>query len=110
MSKYVEHKKYYKLKFSIDIETPDEVTWIRERMETLENEPSIMRCFQNVRVSPPFSANVGLDILDGLDGNPSFAIYYRDENNKTIERFLFKIKLRFPNFTMETSQTMKEYF
>lgn len=109
MLKYVEHKKYYKLKFSVDIETPDDATWMRERMQTLEEEPLIMRCFQNIHVDPPFSHNKGIHSTDSLDSKPSFAIYYREENNKTIERFLFKIRLRFPNFTMETSQTLKEY-
>lgn len=108
MSKYVEHKKYYKLRFSVDIETPDDATWIREGMGILENDPLVMRCFQNVHVNPPFSVNKVIHGTESLD-SPSFVIYYREEHNKTIERFLFKVKLRFSNFTMEMSQTLKEY-
>ncbi len=107
MSKYVEHKKYYKLNFSVDVETAEDVTWIREAMETLEQEPLIMRCYQNVNVThgnnPIISANNWSNDIN------AFSIYYREENNNSIDKFLFKIRLRFPNFKHEHLQTMKEY-
>ncbi len=109
MSKYVEHKKYYKLNFSVDIETAEDVTWVREAMEGLEQEPLIMRCFQNVNVTHNNNNNPKVSLNNWSSDCNAFSIYYREENNKSIHKFLFKVKLRFPNFKHECLQTMKEY-
>jgi len=109
MSRIIAQKKYYKLAFSVDIETAEDVTWIREQMEKLEAEPLIMRCFQNVRVYDAFSNNPKISQTDWTSDVNAFAIYYREEHNITIEKFLFKVKLKFPNFKHEFTQTVKEY-
>lgn len=105
----IEQKKYYKLSFSVDVETAEDVTWIRERMNGLEKEPSIMRCFQNVSIEWGSSTRQIVRQNDWSSDNNAFAIYYKDEENPTIDRFLFKIKLKFPNFKYAVTQTVKEY-
>ena len=102
-------KKYYKLSFSVDIETIEDVDWVREHMETLEKEPVVMRCFQNIRVHN-FTNNPKIQHTDWSSDHNSFAIYYREENDRAIEKFLFKVKLKFPNFKHEFTQSVKEYF
>jgi hypothetical protein len=98
MSRIIAQKKYYKLSFSVDVETMEDVNWVREQMETLEKEPLIMRCYQNVRVHDGFTNNPKVVVNDWSSTCNTFAIYYREENNTVIDKFLFKVKLKFPNF------------
>jgi hypothetical protein len=108
MTSRIEQKKYFKLSFSVDVETADDVTWVREQMEKLEKEPLIMRCFQNVRIHN-FTNNPKVKINDWSSDCNAFAIYFREENNPVIDRFLFKVRLKFPNFKHEFTHTVKEY-
>lgn len=109
MSVIPAQKKYYKLAFSVDVETVEDIDWVREQMEKLEKEPLIMRCFQNVRVYDGFSNNPKVQQTDWSSESNKFAIYFREENNPVIDRFLFKVRLKFPNFKHEFTQTVKEY-
>jgi len=113
MTNRIEQKVYYKLSFNVDLQSVDDITWVREQMQVLEKEPDIMRCFQNMTVdygslgNNPNIRNKNWSIEDDAKG---FSIYYRKEDNSTIDRFLFKVKLKFPNFRHEITQTVKEYF
>lgn len=85
--------------------TETEAQYVREAMNKLEQEDSVMCCFQNVH-------NKLLGSKGSLFGDevPDFSIYYRGEQVKCIDRFLFKIQLKFPNFKIETKHTMQEHF
>lgn len=108
MSRIIAQKKYYKLSFSVDVETAEDVTWVREQMEKLEKEPLVMRCFQNVSIHN-FTNNPKVRVNDWSNDCNAFAIYYREENNSVIDKFLFKVRLKFPNFKHEFTQTVKDY-
>lgn len=103
--KHKEQKVYHKLMFSMGPITEEESTWVREAMEKLEAEEGIMKCFQNV--NGHILGAVGR-LID--DVAPDFSIYYRGDDIDCINRFLFKIQLKFPNFKVETTQTLQEYF
>lgn len=109
MSRIIAQKKYYKLSFSVDIETMEDVDWVREQMEALEKEPLIMRCYQNVRVHN-HTNNPKIQKTDWSSDHNTFAIYYREENDIVIDKFLFKVKLKFPNYKHEFTQTVKEFY
>lgn len=106
MKKHKEQKVFYKLMFSMGQITEEESIFVRKAMEKLETEDEIMRCFQNVH------GNV-LDAPESLWPNPlspDFSIYYRGIDVDCVNRFLFKIQLKFPNFKVETIQTLQEYY
>jgi len=109
MSIVAAQKKYFKISFSVDIETTEDVLWIKEQLEALEDDPLIMRCFQNIHVHNGWTNNPTIQSNDWTTDTNKFAIYYREENNPTIDKFLFKIKLKFPGFKHEFTQTVKEY-
>lgn len=68
----IEQKKYFKLSFSVGVETPEDVDWVREQMQGLEKEPLIMKCFQNVTVS-----RTQIRHNDWANENNAFSIYLR---------------------------------
>jgi len=107
MKKRIERKVYFKLQFSLGKVTSEDVDWVREAMEALETCPAIMKCFQNTSVSV-FDGNGSWNRLDNT--NPDFTVYYREESVDALDRFLFKLRLRFPNFVAHTSQTLQEHF
>ncbi len=66
-----------------------------------------MKCFQNTSVSV-FDDKGPWNKLN--DSTPDFTVYYREESIDALDRFLFKVRLRFPNFVAETTHTLQEYF
>ena len=100
-----EQKIYYKLTFSMGTITEDESTYVREAMEKLEQEAPIMKCFQNVHGNVLGSS--GRIINDIF---PDFVIYYRGEDVDCINRFLFKMQLKFSDFVVHTTHTLQEYY
>ena len=101
-----EQKVYFKMTFSMGEITEDEALYVRKAMEKLEKEELVMRCFQNVH------NNVlgNIKDLSFSHNDPNYSIYYRSENLKCIDRFLFKIRLKFPDFKVETVHTLQEYY
>lgn len=86
--------------------TEDEAQYVREAMNKLEEETPIMRCFQNVYNNPLGGVVGSLFTTD----TTNYSIYYRGEDVECIDRFLFKIQLKFPNFKVETKHTLQEYY
>jgi len=107
MKKRIEQKFYYKLQFSMGSITSEDGDWIREAMEALETNPAIMKCYQNTSVAV-FDNQGPWDKLNSP--NPDYTVYYRKESVDALDRFLFKMKLRFPNCVVHTTQTLQEYF
>lgn len=87
--------------------TSEDGDWIREAMESLEKHAAIMKCFQNTSVAN-FGDQGGWRKVD--DSSPDYTIYYREESVDALDRFLFKVRLRFPNFVAHTTQTLQEHF
>ena len=106
MKKRKERKFYFKLMFSMGQITVTEAQYVREAMNKLEQEDPVMRCFQNVH-NNVLGSNTGS--LFG-ESAPDFSIYYRGEHVECIDRFLFKIRLKFPDFKVETVHTLQEYY
>lgn len=106
MKKRKERKFYFKLMFSMGQITEDEALYVRKAMDKLEKEDAVMQCFQNVH------NNVSDDNFGSLTDSdaPDYSIYYRGEHVECIDRFLFKIQLKFPNFKIETKHTLQEHF
>lgn len=93
------------MKFSMGSITEEESAYVRTAMEALEREAPIMKCFQNVHGNVLGAMGRLID-----DVAPDFVIYYRGDDVDCINRFLFKIQLKFPNFKTETVQTLQEHF
>ena len=107
MKKRIERPVYYRIKFSVGEITSEDGDWIREAMESLEKHAAIMKCFQNTSV-----ANFG-EVGEWEKFNspaPDYTIYYREASVDALDRFLFKVRLRFPNYVAHTSQTLQEHF
>jgi hypothetical protein len=109
MKKRIERKVYYKLQFSLGKVTVEDVDWVRDAMDALEISPSIMKCFQNTSVSV-FEKNKGWHEAALDKNNPDFTVYYKEESVDALDRFLFKLRLRFPNFVAHTTHTLQEHF
>lgn len=74
-------------------------------MEKLEKQPMVMKCFQNTNQTP-FRGQ----LWKPNEAAQDFSIYYREENIESINKFLFKVQLKFPNFIVNSTQTLQEYF
>jgi hypothetical protein len=96
-TKYYEQRVFYKLQFSMGQLTLDEGDWVRKAMIKLEKQTAVMKCFQN------------WERTSLLNHAPDFSVYYREENVESINKFIFKMQLKFPNFVLHTTQTLQEF-
>lgn len=108
MSKYGEKKvteKFYRMTFSIGDVTEKEIQHVREYMQKLEKHDGIMRCFQNVdRATIKSKQQWGVSNRD-----TDFTIYYREDSEAKLDKLLFKLKLKFPEFIICKEETLQSY-
>lgn len=74
-------------------------------MNKLERKSGISKCFQNV---PKVSAQ-GPSYGINFSGCPDFSIYYAEEDLEYLNKFLFKMQLKFANVVIHTTQTLQEF-
>jgi len=101
MTAYIERLPSYKLTFSAGHLTVEEIEFIRTAMNKLERKSGISKCFQNINVREAggtFTVNC-----------PEFSVYYATEGLDCLNKFLFKMQLKFANFVIHTTQTLQEF-
>ena len=109
MSKYGDKKvtgKFYRMTFSIgDDVTEKEIKHVREFMQKLEKHDGIMRCFQNVdRATNKSKQQWGVSNKD-----TDFTIYYYEDSEAKLDKLLFKLKLKFSEFSICKEETLQSY-
>ncbi len=110
MSKYDEKKvteKFYRMTFSVGDVTEKEIKDIREIMQKLEKVDGVMRCFQNIdRATNRSLEQKKLEVrMEGSD----FTIYYRENCEAALNKLLFKLKLKYPDFSLCKEETLQSY-
>jgi len=110
MSKYGEKKvteKFYRMTFSVGEVTEKEIADIRKIMQKLEKIDGVMRCFQNIDRATNRSLDQQLwqAEMEGSD----FTIYYRENCEAALNKLLFKLKLKYPDFSLCKEETLQSY-
>jgi len=109
MSRYGEKKvkeKYYRMTFGIGKVTEKEIKDVREFMQKLEKHDGIMRCFQNIDRATNRSEQ---QRFEARTAGTDFTIYYREDSEGKLNKLLFKLKLKFPDFTLVKEETLQSY-
>ena len=109
MSRYGEKKvtgKFYRMTFSVgDDVTEKEIKHVREFMEKLEKQDGIMRCFQNIDRATDRSKEQQWERPGGSD----FTIYYYEDSEAKLDKLLFKLRLKFSEFSVCKEETLQSY-
>jgi hypothetical protein len=111
MSRYDEKKvtgKFYRMTFSIGHNvTEKEIQHVREFMQKLEKQDGIMRCFQNVDRATIKSKEQ--KVWGGRHEDTDFTIYYYEDSEAKLDKLLFKLKLKFSEFSIHKEETLQSY-
>lgn len=110
MSRYGEKKvtaKYYRMTFSVGEVNEEQIKDIRKAMQKLEKIDGVMRCFQNIdRATNRSDAQRKYEQRTyGSD----FTVYYEEDSEEAMNKLLFKLKLKFPEFTICKEETLQSY-
>lgn len=101
--KYKDHQgaNYYRTTFFISDLSEDEITSVVNMLEELEKEETIMRAFHRDET---------LNTLRFVSSpSAEFVIYYRESDNASVKRLLFKLLIKYPDLSYGAKNTYQEY-